>query len=228
MTADYDATSTWLDWIQNGGEYNQTQEKDALCALPDGWKTAPIGGEQTGSMKEEEIYLHNLDQTIQLLKISHTTFIGPASPFDEEYGGVLQSGIDNVLATIGYRLFVKEMRMPSFVHFDDSFKATVTFANGGIAPMYYNWQTVFYLIDENGIIQLTRKVNIDLRKVLPGEYSKVSLFVPTKQLENGKYTVAIAILDPITGKPAVKFAMDNIRPDLIQVLGTIEINHFYD
>lgn len=44
MAGDPDSTEEWLDWIENGGDYTQTGESNALLAMPDFWKTAPCGG----------------------------------------------------------------------------------------------------------------------------------------------------------------------------------------
>ncbi len=46
---DKSATKTWLNWIQNGGSYDQTQEQAALKAMPNAWEKTPIGGEMTSS-----------------------------------------------------------------------------------------------------------------------------------------------------------------------------------
>ena len=46
---DKSATKTWLNWIQNGGAYDQTQEQAALKAMPNAWEKTPIGGEMTSS-----------------------------------------------------------------------------------------------------------------------------------------------------------------------------------
>jgi hypothetical protein len=114
VTGNLEGTNEWLDWIQNGGEYDQTNEAHALVPMPDGWQLAPIGGEQPPTLSDEDAYITNLDQTIWLLKKSHTTFIGPGGP-DDKSGGVIQKGIDRVIATIGYRLYVKQIQMPSQV-----------------------------------------------------------------------------------------------------------------
>ena len=42
-----ESTEEWLTWIQEGGDYGQAEEKDALGSMPDFWKTAPSGGEFT-------------------------------------------------------------------------------------------------------------------------------------------------------------------------------------
>ncbi|MEG2950651.1 MAG: DUF4832 domain-containing protein, partial [Clostridia bacterium] len=38
------ATERWLGWIQAGGTYDGNGEENALAAMSEAWKTAPIGG----------------------------------------------------------------------------------------------------------------------------------------------------------------------------------------
>lgn len=226
MTADLSQTNTWLDWIENGGEF-LPQERQGLLAMPNGWKIAPIGGEQTPTLTNEEIYGIHLEQTLQLLKKSHTTFIGPGSPYKVKYGSRLQSGIDQVLATIGYRLYIDHVQMPRWIHYGKDINIRFSFSNNGIAPFYYNWSSQLYLLDEKGNILATHPFEIDFRNVLPGDLFNVASKMPLGDLKNGIYSIGIAIIDPITGEPSVKFANQNARQDLIQYIGSFEVKRFY-
>ncbi len=223
MTAEYSATAIWLDWIKNGGEFTQTGEKNGLVPMPDGWKVAPIGGEQSTSLQIEDVYGRNLDLTLQLLTNSHTTFIGPGGPLESKEAEVFQDQINRVLSTIGYRLYVDKMQMPTSVRICNYLKGSIAFGNKGIAPIYYNWPTKLYLFDENQTMLSSYPLEVDLRKILPGDRHKVSFSLPLNQFRDGRYTLGIAIVDPNTNQPAVKFAMRNSRHDLIFALGSFEI-----
>lgn len=223
MTGDLIATDSWLNWIENGGNYSQTKEINAYKPMLEIWKTAPIGGEQAGSMSDDKIYDQNLDQTIQLLKESHTTFIGPGSPYKQKAGGPLQDGINQVLSTIGYRLYVDQISMTRWVYFSNKVTIQFDLGNAGIAPMYYNWPVRFYLLNNDGMVVLNIPADLDLRKILPGEIKTYKITIPLDNIENGVYSIGFAILDPNTNQPAVKIAMENSREDLIQELGQIEV-----
>lgn len=225
MTGDLESTQEWLGWINYGGEFNETGEPHALRAMPDAWMLAPIGGEQTGSITDEDLYVTKLDQTIQLLRESHTTFIGPGGPYKSEYKGPYQTGIDQVLANVGYRLYIKELIIPRKLIIKEVLEIEVLFSNDGVAPIYYNWPTVFYFFDQNNNLRASYPTDLDIRNILPGEFYTRRFSLPLNQLENGLYHVGIAILDPLTNKPAVRFAMQNNRQDLIQQLGSFEIFH---
>jgi len=226
MIADPIQTNTWLDWIENGGEYSP-QEGDGLSAMPNGWQSAPMGGEQTSDLSNEQIYGTYLNQTLQLLKKSHTTFIGPGSPYQVANGGPLQVGIDQVITTIGYRIYIDHVQMQRWIYYARNMNIRFTLSNSGIAPMYYNWPSQIYLFDEKGISISTHLLAMDLRKVLPGEFYDIALKVPVGNLKNGTYSIGIAIIDPITGQPAVKFGNKNARQDLIQYIGSFEVKRLF-
>ena len=228
MTGDFISTQTWLGWIAKGGNYSQTGEVNALVPMADGWKTAPIGGEQAPTLSDQDFYGANLEQTLDLIRKSHATFVGPNGPYLENYGGDLQNGIDQVLSTLGYRIYVQQIQMPRWVWFEKNILLQIEFGNNGIAPIYYNWPTNLYILDSNGRLIYVSQINVDLRKIIPGELYKVSAHLPVDNLEKGAYSVGIAIVDPDTNLPAVHLAMDNTRSDNIFVLGSFEVKKMFD
>ena len=224
MVGDYISTTTWLDWIENGGEFDQTNEMDALSPMPNGWELAPIGGEQSSLISDEVAYRQKVDQTIQLVSLSHMTFIGPGGPYDVEYGSELQSGIDAVLSEVGYRFYFDYVIMPEVIEYCDNREVTISFNNFGNAPIYYKWPLLIYIFDENQRLVDQYPIDFDLRSVLPDHQIEVTFQLPIEKLTDGLYHLGIAVIDPQTGEPAIRFAMKNSRPDLIFELGSFEIN----
>ena len=52
-------------------------KKKALVSMTDFWKKAPVGGEFTSSLSMEEMLEASLSQTVEMIRESHTTFLGP-------------------------------------------------------------------------------------------------------------------------------------------------------
>jgi hypothetical protein len=227
MTGSLEDTNIWLDWIKNGGHY-LPNEKNTLVPLPNGWEKAPIGGEQAPTLSNERVYGTNLETTLQLLKESHTTFIGPGSPYKVDANSPLQAGIDQVLSTIGYRLYVDNVEMPLTVKFGKDIQIKLGFSNDGIAPFYYEWPARVYLFDESGKTLSAYPLTMDLRKILPGQVYEEPFTLPVTNLENGKYTIGVSIIDPLTGQPGVKLANENTRNDLIQTVGSFEVKRLFN
>lgn len=227
MTGDFNATTGWINWIDRGGDY-LPNESNTLVPMPNGWKAAPIGGEQAPTVSDEKMYGSDLTTTLQLLKQSHTTFIGPGGPYDVIPGGPLQGGIDEVLSTIGYRLQIDKVELPVVVRYEKSIQIKIGFLNKGIAPFYYNWEVLLYLFDKNGKLRGTYPLPMNIKEVLPGGIYHVSFDLPVGDLDNGIYTIGVAIIDPLTGKPGVKLANQSDRGDLIQEIGSFEVNWLFD
>lgn len=222
MTGDPESTSTWLDWIEYGGGFSVTEENDALDPIPDGWQTAPIGGEQAPSISDQVFYRENLKQTLDLLRKSHASFIGPNGPYRLEHGGIFQNGIDQILSVLGYRIYVKQIQMPRWVILKRKIHIQLSFANDGIAPIYYNWPINLYLLDEYGEVITISQIDMDIRKVMPGESYRVSTNVPLTGFKSGSYSLGIAVVDPQTQQPAVQLAMEKNRADMIYEIGVFE------
>jgi hypothetical protein len=227
MTGDITSTSTWLDWIANGGAYDQTQEENGLSPMPSGWQVAPVGGEQSPSLSNTYLYQENLEQTINLLTQSHTSFIGPGSPCKEPVGSNLQPGLDQVIRTIGYRLTITKARLPYLIIPGNNPKINITITNLGLAPIYYNWPTRLYIFDYNQNLITSSNINLDLRSILPGTTKNVTANLPLGNLSPGLYIVGIAIIDPLTGEPAIHLALDNEIAPNIFTLGQLEVRESF-
>ncbi|MBE0671819.1 MAG: DUF4832 domain-containing protein [Anaerolineales bacterium] len=227
MTGNVSHTTTWLDWIKNGGNY-LPGEKGTLVPMMQGWKLAPIGGEQAPDISDQQMYDTDLETTLQLLRESHTTFIGPGSPYRVRGGGLLQDGIDQVLSTIGYRLYLDRVEMPLSVKFGTEIQINFTFSNDGIAPFYYKWPVLLYLFNPNGQMVNTYPLQLNLTEILPGELYDVSFNLPVDSLENGRYMIGVAIIDPMTGQPGVELANKSDRSDLIVEAGVFEVDWLFE
>ncbi|MBK7453840.1 MAG: DUF4832 domain-containing protein [Anaerolineales bacterium] len=222
QTGFLEGTNLWLEWIENGGAYLPGEE-NTLVPMPEAWKTAPIGGEQVTNISNEDLYDRYLPTTITLLTESHATFIGPGGPYEVLQGSPLQSGIDQVLSTIGYRLSVVQVEMPFVVHNSKEIQIKFSLRNDGIAPFYYDWPVQVYLFNGKGELLSFYPMQMDIRKILPNQVYNIDFILPMGNFGSGKYTIGLAILDPITNLPGIELANENLREDLIQEVGTFEI-----
>lgn len=220
MTGDPDATLEWLEWIAKGGAYSQTGETTALAAMPEGWKYAPVGGEQAGSVSNADMYGTYLPQTLEMLRESHASYIGPRSPADLPPGDPLQPGLDRVLETLGYRIWISRADLPRKVFRDPAATGWLELSNAGIAPISYNWPLQIFLLDSQGQILSRMETNTRLATLLPGEVLRARFALPLEGLPDGPYTIAAAITDPHSGDPAVQFALAATREDRIQIVGS--------
>ncbi|MDO5408031.1 MAG: DUF4832 domain-containing protein [Eubacteriales bacterium] len=202
MTGDTDSTEEWLNWIRHGGDFEQTREQGALQPMKECWKTAPVGGEFTSSLSMKQMLDTRLDETLRLLKQSHVTFLGPKTA-DETYA----EGYWSVLENMGYRLRISKAALRQD---GDGAVLTLTWENDGAAPFCQNWQVQVYVEDKNGQITETRRVSLQLPELLPGHVIRTETRLEsddlTKKCRAGQ-RILIGIVDPMTGKDAVRLAM---------------------
>ena len=205
MAGHPESTADWLDWIQNGGDYNQALEKDALSPMPDAWKLSPVGGEFTSSLTYTEMLGDGLERTIKLLRDSHTTFLGPNFPTAtrEETGKGYEDSISEILKNIGYRFHVSKAGISPSSHTGMSF-VEFTLTNLGCAPIYRDFPVCIFLLDSNDSIQQEYEIDYKLSSLLPEE--SVTLKTEISGVEGMK--ICLGIKDPMTGTAAVSFATD--------------------
>lgn len=203
MTGQPEATQSWFDWINNGGEYDQTGEKNVIVPMKDFWKTVPSGGEFTSSLSMEEMLDTNLSGTVEMIREAHTTFLGPKIP-DENY----VDGYKEVLKNMGYRLWIS---MAELKNTAKGSRLKLTWENSGVAPMYKEWPVYVYIEDESGKLVEKSRISIKISSLLPGEKATTLTALETERLnsllEKG-YRLSVGIEDPMTELPCVRFAME--------------------
>ena len=203
MTGQLEATQSWFDWINNGGKYDQTGEKNVIVPMKDFWKTAPSGGEFTSSLSMEEMLDTNLSGTVEMIREAHTTFLGPKIP-DENY----VDGYKEVLKNMGYRLWIS---MAELKNTAKGSRLKLTWENSGVAPMYKEWPVYVYIEDESGKLVEKSRISIKISSLLPGEKATTLTALEMERLnsllEKG-YRLSVGIEDPMTELPCVRFAME--------------------
>ena len=208
MTGHEKDTREWLDWIEHGGWYGS--EPHALVPMPAFWQDAPVGGEFTSSLSMQDLLVKNLPRTLRLLEASHMSFLGPKTA-----QAACAKGYDAVLLRLGYRLRVTELKLTPCA---GGVSADLTVANEGAAPFYWDWAVNLYGEDAAGNTLYTVPLPLSLPELMPGESQTVSVVLEgaeirqlcggwKKSLSRSQTHLTIGIVDPMTGRDAVRFAM---------------------
>ena len=213
MTGDAEATEDWLDWINKGGKYNQTGESNAIQAVPEIWNKAAVGGELTSSVSMDWLLRYHLNETLDLIKKSHMTFIGPKIPESDIYN----EGAGEVLKNIGYRYRIEKVSARISLN-GRNLKVRLNWINDGVAPLYWDWDVYLYLLDsENNVVEKSQ-VDIKLSELTEGKKITTNSLITIWNKQDSSYKLCIGIVDPNTGEPAVKFAMSGSRIGNMSVL----------
>ena len=191
-------TEEWLGWIACGGWYEGDPE--GLVPMPDAWQTAPIGGELTSRLSMEQLLTTDLSRTVSLIRQSHMSFLGPKTAET-----AFREGYDAVLAALGYRLRVTGGTV-----------LTLTFTNDGTAPFYWDWPVNVYVEEVDGTTVEAQPLALSLPDLLPGGCQTVKTKlagVPGRWWEEQDRRITLGIVDPMTGRDAVRFAMQTAQED---------------
>ena len=164
-----------------------------------GHKVTVIGGELTTSSTPEKL-LSDTEKTASLLYLSHASWIGPNS-FSEISDPILEKKLERVMNILGYRFRVSELRLS--ISGNGQASLSLNFVNDGSAPFYYPWPVLLRVSLEDGSEQLL-PLPLDLKSLLPGKTQTVTVALPAGTISS----LSVSILDPMTGEPSVRFAMD--------------------
>ena len=186
--------------------------------MTDQWKVAPVGGEFNSSLTFDEMLGNNLEQTLSLLRRSHTTFLGPKFPhaLDEENGKGLEDGIAEVLKTMGYRQYISVATL--YDRENGGSVLSLQWQNTGVAPMYWDWDVCLYYLDAQNQVLSRVSTEIALTEILPGETYTFSVPISSGQSPRDAAALCIGIEDPATGNPAVVFASQTEQTGKMTVL----------
>lgn len=203
--------SYFNDFINYG--YTDYLTGESHPAMPDYWKTAPSGGEISSYPGNKYLQDSTVAASVQMLKDSHTSWLGPCSPGFQPTGTSLQKNFDQMLTTMGYRYVVSSVSHQSTVNTGSTFNVTMGWLNKGVAPFYYNWPLELSLADAAGNIVTKVTSSEDIRTWLPGTKSINQVMKIPTNLPAGNYTLCIGIIDPDTGLPGIDLAISGRRAD---------------
>ena len=117
---------------------------------------------------------------------------------------------------MGYRFVLRRFEYPKAVKAGGMMAVQSWWVNRGVAPVYADY-TLAFAIDGTVL-----RTGADLRKWLPGDQVfDGALYVP-ETIAPGAHRIRVAILDPRTGRPAIRLAIQGRQSDGWYDLGAIE------
>ncbi len=189
------------------------------------WKTAIITGEFCGGEAgAQQGTTTRFNLNYQFIQRTHWSFIGPAggnlSSINEEH----KNNLDLLYKKLGYRLVLRKVTLPDQTKKGESATVTIEVENKGVAPFYFAWPLVAYLMTSDGNVVATQNLDIDIRQWLPGMATSTATFIIPASVASGDYELRLAIHDPLTAKPAVYFANKNRDAQLRFLAGKVVVN----
>ncbi len=185
------------------------------------WRKAMIGGEL--AFRSEDRWLGpEFTHTNAMIERGHFSFLGPYHPaVKANPAPQYRERCEQMVRRMGYEFTWTEIRHPEAVTRGGSLPVTLEGKNQGVAPFYYPWAVELALLDRRGTVAERLPLAVDLRTWQPGPF-RVSVSPVCKALA-GRYSLAIGIIDPWSGKPSIAFANDMKRREGWTILSEIEI-----
>jgi hypothetical protein len=129
--------------------------------------------------------------------------------------------VNEWLKKMGYRFVLRRFTCPETVKRNNRLSFETWWENKGVAPCYKNFLLAIRL--KNNKDSITFFTDADIRKWTPGDnvYDN-SVFIPNS-FTPGTYNVQVAIVDPLTGKPKIKLAIEGKDAEGWYDLGKIKV-----
>ena len=132
-----------------------------------------------------------------------------------------KNAFDDFQKKMGYRFILRRMEFPPTVQPGTMQTIHMWWLNAGVAPVYRHYDLAVELRSTGS----STEVNLpaDVRKWLPGDaVFDGTIYVP-ESLKPGTYRLRVALLDPRTGQPAIKLAIEGLQSDGWYDLAPIEV-----
>jgi len=97
-------------------------------------------------------------------------------------------------------------------------------ANVGVGKLYRKHPLVLYLLDADGkTVARQEQEKADPTRWLPGEHSVEAALAVPAMLRPGQYTLGIALVDPLTKKPAIRLAIEAPQSDRLHRVSRVSV-----
>lgn len=209
----------WGDMKVPGGEMlDQYPEEVARTGIQDVWQRSPVSLETcytpAGWLKDGYDLQYILNQALRW----HVTSVNiKSSPIPRQW----EAQFEDFERHMGYRFILRRLEYPTQVTPGSMMPMHMWWFNAGVAPIYRNYVLALQLWSDHQ--QAVIHVPADVTRWLPGDsVVDESLYVPPG-LTPGTYHVRIGLLDPRTGKPAVRLAIQGRQPEGWYDLGLLQV-----
>ncbi len=119
-----------------------------------------------------------------------------------------KKAFDEFQKKMGYRFILRRLEYPPVVLAGTMQPVHMWWLNAGVAPVYRQYDLAMELRSAGGSAEI--RLPVDVRKWLPGDaVFDGTIYIP-ESLKPGSYRLRVALLDPRTGQPAIKLAIEGL------------------
>lgn len=190
----------------------------ARAGAADLWKTRPVVFETCSVPLTWHRRGYDLDLIMQQgYKFHASVFMPKSNPIPPAYMKPLAEFCDR----IGYRFVLRQARWETPVRFGRGLSMQLWIENTGVAPIYRRYRLAFRLT--KGRQQAVVTSAADVRSWLPGDACLEEVLAVPRRLGRGTMNLAVGLVDPVTLRPAVRFANERGLEDGWVPLDTVTV-----
>ncbi len=188
--------------------------------IQDVWQRSPVSLETCYTVPGWKERGYDVDYIIkQGLRWHVSTANIKSAPIPAEW----KAKFDDFQRKMGYRFILRRLEYSKIVQAGIMMPVHMWWLNAGVAPVYAEYDLVLQLVSGDRATQI--KIPVDVRKWLPGDaVFDGTVYVPA-ELSDGEYRVRIAMLDPRTGIPAIRFANESREDDGWYAMGSLTVRN---
>ena len=192
-------------WNHMKDRYQQALDE---AGANEAWRRAPVALEACGVMQKWADEGYDVEFIFnEALRWRCSIFNNKSSPIPPRWWGATE----RFLKRMGYRLVLRHVTHPLKVRAGEGLRIDSEWENVGVAPPYRGYVIALELRPPSrrtteGAVRFTS--DADVRAWLPGRYEVCFAHQVPPDLKPGRYLLALALLDPHTGRPAVHLAVE--------------------
>ncbi len=208
--------SPWHEqnWI---GSKKYAKVKDFASA----WERAPVIFEWYGNYEYLKSRRWSFDRAVKFMLDNHVTLINDnvGRVPDEE-----RHQLERLARLAGYRFVLREVSHPARASRGTRLEIRMKWSHVGVGRLYRPHALTLYLLDAGGKPAHQAKSAANPCRWLPGDHMAVERIEMPRSIAPGIYSVGLALVDPVSGLPAIRLACDAPHAERLYTIGQVKVD----
>ena len=181
-----------------------SDEFDTSVSAGGQWLSSPIGGEvpprSDGEASTEKAAIFGGQAGQAMIETGHYSTM-KAGDYRVTQGDSNYADYMRLHKLMGYNYQIDVATFSESANRSTPFAAELVGTNIGVAPMYFDWDVQFALLDSANKAVKVADVDVDLTSILPDSLFSFDASIDLSSVQSGDYKLAVRIIQPGADKP---------------------------
>jgi len=183
------------------GPFNHSNDFDNAIFSGEKWLEGPIGGEIPPNLNESDYnILYGTSTGIDMINKGHYSTMKAGDddrPCLNNPNGANCVGFMDMHRKMGYNFQIQTALFAEALPQSENLTIDLAISNIGVAPIYYDWDVQFALLDQNNQLIETFETAFDLTTIVPDNTSyTIATSIPINTIPENDYKLAIRLIQP--------------------------------